>query len=524
MSIYKSKLNEEKIKNILQEEYQIIAKKIEKIEKGTANIYIIFAEDEQKYILKEFDESRKEESIVKEIQIINFLKCRKINVPQYIKTKSNEFYIKYENEIIILQKFIDGYTIENNTGDHDKVIESATILGRIIKELQKYKKLDDENIIEKWFSKESLENKIIQMEDFKKSIKNDNKYKEVFLKDLEDKIEIAKKLKEKFDFSIISKMSIMNSHGDYSVQQLIYNNEKETSVIDFESAKRLPIMWEIIRSYTYIDKDVKNGEMNIDTFVEYVNEISKYVELNEFDLKYCAYIYLIQIVGSLYGYKQYNENYEQTELLNFAIFRTNLCGYLYEHLDEIGTRLEKEVTEYMKKEKLDVLNERGEFTGIIETREECHKKGLWHRCVYAFVIDKNSNILLQKRSANKKLWPNLWDVTVGGHVDVGEFGRQALIRECKEELGIDICDKDIKYLVGSCSKTTKGKITNNQFNECYLITKDIDISKIKLQEEEVAEIKFFTKEEVLERINNNYDGLTDKTGPWNFLLKILEQR
>ena len=95
MSIYKSKLNEEKIKNILQEEYQIIAKKIEKIEKGTANIYIIFAEDEQKYILKEFDESRKEESIVKEIQIINFLKCRKINVPQYIKTKSNEFYIKY---------------------------------------------------------------------------------------------------------------------------------------------------------------------------------------------------------------------------------------------------------------------------------------------------------------------------------------------------------------------------------------------------------------------------------------------
>jgi len=172
MSICKSKLNEEKIRKMLQEEYQISAKKIEKIEKGTANIYKIFAENEQKYILKEFDESRKEESIEKEIQIINFLKCRKINVPQYIKTKLNEFFIKYENEIIILQKFIDGYTIENNTGDHDKVIESATILGRIIKELQKYKKLDDENIIEKWFSKESLENKIIQMEGFKKSIKN----------------------------------------------------------------------------------------------------------------------------------------------------------------------------------------------------------------------------------------------------------------------------------------------------------------------------------------------------------------
>ena len=219
MAIYKSKLNEVKIKNMLQEKYEIDVNKIEKIEKGTANIYKILGEDGQKYILKEFDESRKEESIVKEIQIINFLKCRKINVPKYIKTKSNEFYIKYENEIIILQKFIDGYTIENNTGDHDKVIESATILGRIIKELQKYKKLDDENIIEKWFSKESLENKIIQMEDFKKSIKKDNKYKEVFLKDLENKIKISKKLKEQFDFSIISKMSIMNV-----MEIIVFNN------------------------------------------------------------------------------------------------------------------------------------------------------------------------------------------------------------------------------------------------------------------------------------------------------------
>ncbi len=41
MSIYKSKLNEEKIKNILQEEYQIIAKKIEKIKKEQL-IYIKF--------------------------------------------------------------------------------------------------------------------------------------------------------------------------------------------------------------------------------------------------------------------------------------------------------------------------------------------------------------------------------------------------------------------------------------------------------------------------------------------------
>ena len=171
----------------------------------------------------------------------------------------------------------------------------------------------------------------------------------------------------------------------------------------------------------------------------------------------------------------------------------------------------------------DVLNEYGEFTGKTATREECHKKGYWHRAVYAFIIDDKGNVLLQKRSASKKLWPNLWDATVGGHVDSGEFGRQALIREAKEELGIQIVDEDIKYLLGSTSVNIKGDIVNKHYNECYLITKSIDISDIVLQKEEVAEVKYFSKEELIKRINNNYENLTDKTGVWNFLKIILEK-
>ena len=172
-------------------------------------------------------------------------------------------------------------------------------------------------------------------------------------------------------------------------------------------------------------------------------------------------------------------------------------------------------------EMFDVLNEWGEYTGEVASRDRCHTEGLWHRAVYGFVIDKNKNVLLQKRSANKKAWPNMWDVTVGGHVDAGEFGRQALIRKAKEELGLDITDDEIKYLVGSTSiDTAKG--INKHFNECYMILKDVDVSDIKLQKEEVSEVRYFSKAEILERIDNNLDGLTTKTGPWTFLKKLLE--
>lgn len=58
-------------------------------------------------------------------------------------------------------------------------------------------------------------------------------------------------------------------------------------------------------------------------------------------------------------------------------------------------------------------------------------------------------------------------------------------------------------------------------DECYLIAKNINISEIKIQKEEVAEEKYFSKDELLKRISNNYDELTDKTGPWKFLKKIL---
>lgn len=173
-------------------------------------------------------------------------------------------------------------------------------------------------------------------------------------------------------------------------------------------------------------------------------------------------------------------------------------------------------------EKFDVLDEYGAFTGQIATRDECHKKGYWHRAVYAFIINDKGEILLQKRSNNKKLWPNKWDVPVGGHVDSGEFGFQALIREAKEELGIDVYENEVKYLLGSRSTNLSGDIINNHFNECYIITKSIDLKDIVIDENEVSDVKYFSKEEVLKRIDSNYDGLTEKLEPWNFLKKIID--
>ena len=174
-------------------------------------------------------------------------------------------------------------------------------------------------------------------------------------------------------------------------------------------------------------------------------------------------------------------------------------------------------------ELFDVLNENGEFTNQIETREECHNKGLWHKAVVVFIISMdNKMILLQQRSANKKLWPNLWDITAGGHVLSGEFGYQTVIRETKEEIGVDITKNDLEFIGGTRSENISGNIVNRHFNEFYIVHKDLDINDIILQEDEVQDIKWFNKEEVISRIKDNYKELTDKIGCWNYLLKYFE--
>jgi 8-oxo-dGTP diphosphatase len=53
----------------------------------------------------------------------------------------------------------------------------------------------------------------------------------------------------------------------------------------------------------------------------------------------------------------------------------------------------------------------------------------------AFLI-QDGRVLLEKRPEDARVYPGLWD-TPGGHVEVGELPETALLREMKEELGIE---------------------------------------------------------------------------------------
>ena len=341
MALEKTKLTKEKIIEIVTNDYGLLGTiEINYINRGTANIFKITVDD-KKYILKEFNSERTLKYIEKEINIINYLSTKGISVPKYLQLKNGEYHTNIEGRIIIMQEFIEGEILEDNEANYEQLIKSATLLGKLIKALEEYPDLDDEDIINQKFSKRYLLDSIEKIGIEKNKIKNDNEFKEKFIEDYELKIKMAEELSKTFDFEIMNKLTIKNTHGDYCNLQLIYNDRKEITVIDFEAAKRMPIIWDIMRSYCYMDKDAKDGKINIKNLKEYVREVNKYVQLNQYDLKYAAYIFLIQLTGSVFGYREYNNNYEQKNLLRFALFRTKICKDLYRNSNKISNELLK---------------------------------------------------------------------------------------------------------------------------------------------------------------------------------------
>lgn len=156
-------------------------------------------------------------------------------------------------------------------------------------------------------------------------------------------------------------------------------------------------------------------------------------------------------------------------------------------------------------EMIDILDETtGQKTGKSIPKDEAHRTGEWHGSIHVLIVDnQREKTLLQKRCANKKLYPNIWDIAVGGHISAGEDALLSAQRELKEELGLNSNSYDIKYIETIKEKLNNNGVISNEFVSIFIVYSDIDINDIKLQVEEVSEAKWCTKSELNELIKTN---------------------
>ncbi|MFE2431014.1 NUDIX hydrolase [Streptomyces sp. NPDC059373] len=86
-------------------------------------------------------------------------------------------------------------------------------------------------------------------------------------------------------------------------------------------------------------------------------------------------------------------------------------------------------------ELLDIVDEHDRVIGQAP-RGEAYARGLRHRCVFIHVRDGQGRVFVHRRTADKLVFPSLYDLFVGGVVGAGESYDAAALREAEEELGV----------------------------------------------------------------------------------------
>lgn len=178
----------------------------------------------------------------------------------------------------------------------------------------------------------------------------------------------------------------------------------------------------------------------------------------------------------------------------------------------------------MTKEYFDLLDENGNKIGKTKLRSEVHRDGDWHKAVHIWIINKNGDILLQRRCATKDSDPNMLDISSAGHLSAGDDSLSGAIRELKEELNLDVVKEDLQFIktIKKSSKYTSTFI-NNEFDDLYILRTDKDIEDMRFQKEEISEIFFVPYKKFKEMVKNRQPDLLMHNEEFEILFNMFDK-
>ena len=133
-------------------------------------------------------------------------------------------------------------------------------------------------------------------------------------------------------------------------------------------------------------------------------------------------------------------------------------------------------------------------TGRLMKRNDwCLKDGEYHLSVLGVVARPDGRYLITKRVMTKAWAPGWWEVS-GGAAQAGEESYDAVLREVREETGLDVSNAEGGY-VFTYHRENPGE-GDNYFVDVYRFVLDFKEEDLKLQTEETDGYRLATAEEI----------------------------
>lgn len=134
----------------------------------------------------------------------------------------------------------------------------------------------------------------------------------------------------------------------------------------------------------------------------------------------------------------------------------------------------------------DIYDAQRNRTGKIHRRGTPWKKGEYGFVVCVWVYDGEGKVLMTRR-ATQKSFAGTWENS-GGSVQAGEESLQAIVRELKEETGIQANPEEFEFLESGMDHCTH--------YDYYCLKKKIPLEKVILQPEETDDVRWVTFDEI----------------------------
>lgn len=173
---------------------------------------------------------------------------------------------------------------------------------------------------------------------------------------------------------------------------------------------------------------------------------------------------------------------------------------------------------------IDVLTPEGAPTEQVMTKAEVHAQGAWHRAAHVWVQNDQGHLLLQLRSPHKENDPNLWDVSVAGHVSAGESPRLSAQREVAEEIGLAITAGELQplFVLREARTLNQGRYLDREFHHVFLLRRSPDLAQLTLQAEEVAAVRWVSLPQMATWVAQRSPQLVAHWEEYEALLRFLE--
>ena len=152
-----------------------------------------------------------------------------------------------------------------------------------------------------------------------------------------------------------------------------------------------------------------------------------------------------------------------------------------------------------------LVNDNDEIIGY-EQKDICHEgNGILHRAFSIFIFNERGELLLQKRSSGKPLWPQYWSNSVCSHPRKGETYETASSRRLLEEIGMK---SDLTHLFKFRYQATFGDVGSE--NEVCVVFAGLSSGPVKANPDEIEEWRFVE----VSKLNDELKQRPEVFTPW----------